>query len=205
MVLLVFPTENEAAQSRCYMPLHSEIELLITGVGILSTAYTLTARLAQGNVERVIMAGIAGSYDTDKFPLGSVVEVASEQLIDMGREEGEKFVDLFDMGLQYADTPPFRRKLLLNPAPCSSLPQVAGGTVNCCSGTKEIIAARRAHHIDIESMEGAALHYVCLQQNIAFGQIRSVSNSISEREKQVWDIPLALHRLHQVLPAILSL
>ena len=40
----------------------------------------------------------------------------------------------------------------------------------------------------IESMEGAALHYVCLMEKIPFLQIRSISNYIGERDKKKWNM-----------------
>ncbi len=44
-----------------------------------------------------------------------------------------------------------------------------------------------------ESMEGAALHYVCLMEKIPFLQIRSISNYIGERNKKKWDMMDSIH------------
>lgn len=49
----------------------------------------------------------------------------------------------------------------------------------------------------IESMEGAALHYVCLMEKIPFLQIRSISNHIGERDKRKWNMKEAILRLNQ--------
>jgi futalosine hydrolase len=48
-------------------------------------------------------------------------------------------------------------------------------------------------------MEGAALHYVCLQENIPFVQIRSVSNYVGERDKTKWKIQEAIENLNREL------
>jgi futalosine hydrolase len=53
-------------------------------------------------------------------------------------------------------------------------------------------------------MEGAALHYVGLQENIAFLQLRSVSNAIGVRDKTRWNIPLAIGRLNEQLIHLLQ-
>jgi futalosine hydrolase len=45
------------------------------------------------------------------------------------------------------------------------------------------------YNADIESMEGAALHYVCAMQQIPFIQIRGISNMVGERDKTKWKIP----------------
>ena len=48
----------------------------------------------------------------------------------------------------------------------------------------------------IESMEGAALHYVCLVEKIPFLQVRSISNYIGERNKKKWNIKDAVINLN---------
>ena len=51
----------------------------------------------------------------------------------------------------------------------------------------------------VESMEGAALHYVCLMEKIPFLQIRSVSNVMGDRDKNRWKIKEAIENLHETL------
>jgi futalosine hydrolase len=48
---------------------------------------------------------------------------------------------------------------------------------------------------DIETMEGAAFFYSCLQLKIPFLQIRAISNFVEPRDKSKWNIPLALENL----------
>ncbi len=48
-------------------------------------------------------------------------------------------------------------------------------------------------------MEGAALHYVCLQEQIPFVQIRSVSNYVGERDKTKWKMKEAIENLNTEL------
>ena len=49
---------------------------------------------------------------------------------------------------------------------------------------------------DIESMEGAAFHYVCLQEKINFLQLRSISNIAGERDKTKWKMKEAISNLN---------
>jgi futalosine hydrolase len=53
-------------------------------------------------------------------------------------------------------------------------------------------------------MEGAALHYVCLQQEINFLQLRSISNIVGERDKQKWEMKEAIANLNMELKKILQ-
>jgi futalosine hydrolase len=50
----------------------------------------------------------------------------------------------------------------------------------------------------IESMEGAAVFYVCLKTNINCIQIRTISNNVERRNKNNWNIPLALKNLQNI-------
>ena len=53
-------------------------------------------------------------------------------------------------------------------------------------------------------MEGAALHYVCLMENIPFLQLRAVSNFVGERNKANWEIGEAIHHLNEKLKSIIQ-
>ena len=55
----------------------------------------------------------------------------------------------------------------------------------------------------VESMEGAALHYVCLMDKIPFLQIRSVSNYIAERNKKKWNMKESIMNLNNELITLL--
>ncbi len=48
-------------------------------------------------------------------------------------------------------------------------------------------------------MEGAAFHYACLQENIPFLQLRSISNYVEVRDKSKWKIQLAIKELNDTL------
>ena len=62
----------------------------------------------------------------------------------------------------------------------------------------------KAFNADIETMEGAALHYVCLQENISFLQIRSVSNHVGERDKTKWKMKQAIEDLNKHLAKLIN-
>ncbi len=56
----------------------------------------------------------------------------------------------------------------------------------------------------LESMEGAAFHYVCLQEDIPFVQLRAVSNFIGERDKSKWLIKEAIENLNRELIILIN-
>jgi len=51
----------------------------------------------------------------------------------------------------------------------------------------------------VESMEGAALHFICREANIPFIQIRAISNYVGERNKAHWKMKEAIEALNEVL------
>ena len=62
----------------------------------------------------------------------------------------------------------------------------------------------QSFNADIETMEGAALHYVCLQEHIPFLQIRSISNHVGERDKTKWKIKEAIENLNKELQILIN-
>lgn len=180
------------------------VEVLITGIGMAATAYSLGRRFADNRPEIAIQAGIAGSFRHER-PLGEVALVAREVFGDLGAEDHGRFTDLFGIGLWQHDMHPFTHHHLINPLTLfpeslQQLPQVTGVTVNTVSGeTATIAQLEQLYQPDLESMEGAAFHYACLMDDIPFLQLRAVSNYVEVRDKRKWNIPLAVKELNEKL------
>jgi len=174
-----------------------------TGVGMLVSAVTLTQLVLQEKPDFVIQAGIAGCFDTAD-PLGQVAAVREEILGDTGVEEGGAWKDVFDLNLENPDGAPFANKRLANNQferlNLLQLPAVTGITVNEITTKPERIGLlRQKYNPYIESMEGAALHYVCGKLQLPYLQIRAVSNYIGERDKAKWKMKDAIVNLNAVL------
>jgi futalosine hydrolase len=87
----------------------------------------------------------------------------------------------------------------------SGLEPVRGMTVNeITTDARKIRWHQQNTSAVVESMEGASLHYVCLQAGVPFLQLRSVSNAVGVRDKSKWDIPLAIDRLNTTLISLLG-
>lgn len=176
---------------------------LVTGVGMVNTAYQLGQMYATYRPHLALNIGIAGALDTQLHP-GDVVGVRTERFADLGVEEADGgFTDLFGLHLQEPDQWPYASGLLHCPQveTASFLPMVHGLTVNRVHGTAGSIAALRKRYPDaqVESMEGAAFFFACLMAQVTFLQIRSISNYVEPRNRANWDIPLALERLHDTI------
>lgn len=179
------------------------IDVLISGIGIAQTVYHLTKKLSLKSYDLVINAGICGSF-TDRLPIGACVHVTSDEFADTGMSYPDRsFKTLFEEGLMSYDSLPFTKGCLNSGFQMSvgmNLYKAKGITVNSCSGDSEQIKSRKEHfNADIESMEGAAVSYVCLSEKVNFIQIRAVSNIIEPRNKERWNIERATDRLADCL------
>jgi len=178
---------------------NKNIDLLISGIGLIFTTYSLSKAIFAKKYDLVINIGIAGSFKRS-LKLGELVYVTSEQFADLGIRDKDNFIDIFDAGFISAHQFPFSDKKLkpkvLNIQKLEQLKKVKSISVNTVSGNqKEIDALMQQYDADVESMEGAAVFYVCMNENIPVLQIRSISNYVEERDKSKWNIPLAINML----------
>lgn len=210
-VLLVAATEAEIAPTLETLRARPDspeslfsVGVCITGAGLIATAYELGRALAGGSWDFVLGAGIAGSF-SKSLGLAECVVVESEQVADFGAEDGDDFLDIFSLGFIKANDPPFKHRQLINPLaeapfPLGQLTRVDGLSVTTVSGCEATIARRIARYgASVESMEGAALHYVCLKEQIPFLQLRSISNYVTRRDRSAWRIGDAIAALNDQL------
>jgi len=179
------------------------VDVLVTGVGMVATTYALTKQLEANMYDLVVQAGVGGSYNPD-IALGTVLFVTCDQYADLGAEDHDNFLDIFEIGLIEKSGAPFSEgklpAMLLPVHNKITLPQVSGLTVNTVSGNERTIALRsEKYSCTVESMEGAAFHYVCLQENVPFAQVRAISNYVTPRDKSQWKMKEAIVNLNNWL------
>ncbi|HUC83414.1 MAG TPA: futalosine hydrolase [Flavisolibacter sp.] len=208
-ILLCAATEMEIAptlQQLSGIEKHS-IELVITGVGLMTSTYALAKGISIHQPQLVIQAGIAGTLEAEQV-LGDVVAVQAETVGDLGVLEKTGFHSLFDLNLLSVDLSPWKAGQLVNEHDVLKnigLPLVNGVTVNEISTDEATISYYREHlNAQVETMEGAALHYVTLMERIPFLQIRSLSNYIGERDKSKWEMKKAIANLNKELQNLLN-
>ncbi|MBD0332613.1 MAG: futalosine hydrolase [Chitinophagaceae bacterium] len=185
-----------------------ETDVLITGVGLTAAAYRLTKQITIRKPQLVIQAGIAGSLNK-KAKIAEVVVVKSETIGDAGVIEKKEFQTLFQLKLVNEKDFPWKSGKLQNEHKTlmqeCNLKMVTGVTVNEISTSKErIYFYRNKLKADIETLEGAALHYIALMEHVPFLQIRSISNYIGDRDKKNWKVGEAIGNLNIQLKQIIS-
>ncbi|MEI6061509.1 MAG: futalosine hydrolase [Bacteroidota bacterium] len=188
---------------------HFQVDVLVTGVGMVPTAVLTSMVLGRFAYDAVINAGICGSFNRE-IPIGAVLNITSDCLPETGSEDGEHFLSLIDLKLLDQDDFPFQDGRLVNDsvfdsALVSEIRVASGVTVNTVHGNSQSISAFvERYPSDTESMEGAAFFYACKMHKTRYVQIRSVSNYIEDRDVSKWDIRLAVQNLNHFLLDLLN-
>lgn len=189
-ILVISATKVEQKGLKKQLSSTYKVHQAYCGVGNLMTAANLSSLVLLNTYDLVIQIGLAGSFCKRKRKLGDVVFVRSEHPGDLYVYEKKKIKDAFDLDLISKNRKPFKNGLLTNPKTykkLSHLEEVSGLSVNTIYDDALMNKKRRAKwRPDIESMEGAALHFVCLQHKIPFVQLRGISNFVGERDKSKW-------------------
>lgn len=213
-ILIVAATPFEIAPTISWLQEHFEhksagvfgrgvhtVQVIVTGVGCTATAFRLGHYFAQSQPDLSLNAGIAGAFESAGLEVGDVVQLVSERFGDLGVEETDgSFTALNEMGLSAQD-------VLSNPMPeLPALPACHGLTVNKVHGSQPSIQMIQAKYPEaqVESMEGAAFFYASLAADCPFYAIRSISNRVEPRNREAWNIRLAIENLNQYLIEIMD-
>ena len=178
-----------------------EIDFLITGVGMVATAYFM-GKTINDNYNIAFNVGICGAFNKN-LELGTVVNIYEDCFSELGAEDGEEFLSLEDLKLKGSTILTNTNSQIKNKA-LSELPKVNGITVNTVHGNENTInrVVQRFHPM-VESMEGATFMLACDDYKTPYAQIRAVSNHVEKRNKDNWNIPLAIANLSTKLIEIL--
>jgi len=186
-----------------------DIDVLITGVGMVATAFFLGKTLQANNYDVALNLGIAGCFDK-KIKLGTILNINVDSFSEMGADNGEYFLSILDLKLIENDTFPFTNLDIINDSEFKSalinnLPKVKGITVNTIHGNEtKINEVKRLHNPTADSMEGAAFMFSCKMFDLKHIQIRAVSNYVEKRNKSSWNIPLAIKNLNSFILQLLD-
>ena len=208
--LLCAATEFEIEATLSFLNHHPEyktkMDVLITGVGLTAATYHLTKKILTERPRFVLQAGICGSLD-NYLKTGKIVIVEKESIGDLGVMEKGGFSSLFNLGFVQLNEYPWTNGKLCNNMSLlqkTGLTIADGVTINEITTSPERIQVYRNElKANIETMEGAALHYVCLSEKIPFLQLRCVSNYVGERDKNKWALREAIMNLNVELQRLI--
>jgi futalosine hydrolase len=181
-------------------------DLVVTGIGKTNAAGATARTLDPGIHAGVLSAGVAGLLPGPAAAgtrLGTVIAASTCVFADEGLETPGGFQDCAAMGFP------------LGPFDGVAVPVDAGirtrltsiadvtapiATVSAGAGTDfraEWTAAVTG--AAAEAMEGAAVALVALRLGVPAGEVRVISNTTGDRDRQSWELPRALDRLRAVI------
>lgn len=202
-VLAVVATALEAAPLEGLGP---EYTLLVSGVGKASAAAATASALATGTWSAVLSLGIGGSLPGRRpLPLGAAVLATRSRFADEGVATPNGFIGLDRLGFSdpgaddhFAPDPTLLTHLRTH---CDREGIIA--TVSTCSGTdaRAAAVAERTGAV-VEAMEGAAVGLAAARSGVRFAEVRVISNTTGDRDRQVWAMDRAKSRLAELARAL---
>ncbi|MBA4356286.1 MAG: futalosine hydrolase [Humidesulfovibrio sp.] len=216
-----------------------EVLACVSGLGVINASLALGAALARGGVDAlsspisgVVSLGVAGSFDLDAHPVGSVRLVEKEIWPEYGLlATGWCSADATALGFALGqvqcpaddsigdstgnatrsavvwdrlawDATAALARLGLCPGPWVRAKSLTVSGVTADQERAELLRAR--HQADLENMEGFALAYGCAVAGLPFAELRAVSNAVGARPPESWDLPGALAALGQAAELLFS-
>ncbi|WP_026897183.1 futalosine hydrolase [Daejeonella oryzae] len=172
-----------------------QIDILMSGVGMVATAFCMGRHLAKNSYDLAINLGICGSFDFD-LNLGEVVLITEDVFAEQGAEDGDEFISIDKLGFGKASQISQTEIKLILPT-LEKLKKVKAITVNKVHGNELSISKTLSHiNASVESMEGAAFFYACNQNQLPSLQIRAISNFVERRNREKWNIGKAIKNLN---------
>ena len=184
-------------------------DVLIGGLGTTATAYHLTKQLHHHYYDLVIQAGVAGIFEGARNSIflengvsdAPVVIVKQDCFADLGSIEQNQFHTIQQMGFSNEPEWYVNNNHLLNKLPYKQVKAITVSTITDDANT--INRLQEKWGADIETMEGAAMHYVCHHQQTGYLQLRSISNTVGIRDKTQWKIKEAIENLNAALTSLI--
>ncbi|KUK60123.1 MAG: Uncharacterized protein XD81_0438 [Bacteroidetes bacterium 38_7] len=176
------------------------IDVLVTGMGMVATAFGVGKALQNTQYNLVLDAGICSSFRKEFSP-GTVLNVNEEFFPEFGMSDDAGFKYLQDMGFDTSLPTACKNTILQNPhfnqvMGFKNLATVRGATVNLVNLTERRPNTYHSNiEADIETQEGGAFFFSCLASEVPFIELRAVSNYIGPPDEEGWDIEKAIQNL----------
>lgn len=196
-ILIVAATAQEVGPFLSFLEKSKRpVDVEITGVGMVATAFALGKALNRQAYDLVINVGIAGAFSKE-LALGEVVFVEEDCLVELGAEDGDSFLSIESLGLGVS----IYKSVKGNTSYwLKGLKRVTGITVNTVHGDEASIQKITQRGLAaVESMEGAAVYYACDKVKVPCIQVRCISNYVEKRNKNNWRIGKAIRELNDWL------
>ncbi len=195
--LLLVPTELELRRLLDLGGFPAGLALVETcGFGPVAAAARTAALLARLRPARVLLVGIAGSYDVSAHPVGSALEFGECAIEGIGVGEGASLLAPPALGFpQWPGRDGAAAIFDRLPLACASTDRAPLLLTTCAASADATQAAARRRRFPAaaaEDMEGFAVAAACALEGIPLRIVRGISNEVGDRRPEHWRIPAAL-------------
>jgi futalosine hydrolase len=184
-LLLCVATDLEAGILREWLPHAPNTRMVRMGVGPVNAAHAVTVAILQDKPAAIVVCGVGGAYPSSGLRVGDVVSADVECYGDLGAGSPFGFLDMKALGLPVIESPTLYNDLPMQLFPTAR--QLKFVTVSTCTGTDA--AARDIEERTagaVENMEGAAVAHVAHLHRIPVGEVRGISNIVTDRDSRTW-------------------
>lgn len=199
-LLVCVATDLESQLLRERLADATGVRVIRTGVGAVNAAHAVTLAIASDKPRAIVVCGIGGAYPSSGLNVGDVACADVEIYGDLGAQSPEGFLDMRALGFPVVGG---SAKPLFNELPLQLFPvdrRVKFVTVSTCTGTRAAAEALEARTGGaIENMEGAAVAHVAHLHAIPVGEVRGISNIVTDRDKSTWKLNEAAEAAQHVL------
>jgi futalosine hydrolase len=185
VTLVLVPTELEARRLALR---HTPLELC--GFGLARAGVGAMQAIARYRPQRLVLAGVAGSYDADLAPIGAVL------VPGLVRCHGIGAGDQTPADLGFADSDE------------AALDGQDGLALSVARASQSLDQARSRHVAEpravLEEMEGYSVALAAMIAEIPCTMVRAISNMAGDRDLAGWSLDPALDALRERLDSMLA-
>jgi len=156
------------------------------GVGPVNAAHAVTLAIARNPPTQIVVCGVGGAYPSSGLKVGDVACADQEIYGDLGADSPSGFLDMKALGFAIVDgTPPLFNELPMQVFPLQQ--RVRFVTVSTCTGIDAVARAIESRTGgSVENMEGAAVAHVANLHGVPVGEVRGISNIVTNRDTKTW-------------------
>jgi len=183
-----------------------DAHIVTAGVGRTNAAAaTVLAAVAHGPFDAVLSVGVAGALPGADLAPGDLIAADVCVYAEEGIVTPDGFLGMDSLGFPLSEDGG-------NTVACDAglvrtiqdmAPILPIATVATCSGTDAAAEeVRRRTGCAAEAMEGAAVVHAASKVDLPAIEVRAISNTTGDRDRQQWNLPAALATLSAAMPAI---
>ncbi len=191
--------EMEQLQEVLDPPKSTKIAMQLCGFGPIAAAARAGNLISRYQPDRVLLIGIAGTFDAKSYPVGSAHRFTQTRCDGVGIGIGDSYTSASQLGwhqFEGADAQPkIGDTLPLDSGFVDGIP-ASGTLLTCCSASDSAATAvarrKRFPEANAEDMEGYAVAMACSLAGVPLQIVRGISNEVGDRNRETWEIEKAI-------------